>query len=157
MNFSPWRHNDVNAQYNNFYNISYNSVLDFVSNVAPTTTKIYQNIALESTDIWEVDITTRNGQRTNVNLVDFTGGGNFVWEEGHGTKENVHHAAIMGDLNTPNMISPNMAKIEGNRMRDTSSTFRLILPEPASQQENVLFSVKIGFTPSGSPNLLGNQ
>ena len=64
--------------------------------------------------------------------------------------ENIHHSFIKGDLNSPG------GKIEGDRIRDTSIMTSLTLPVGPAQEENTLFSVKFGITPSGSPDLLGN-
>ena len=149
-NGAPYKHNSSIVNYNTFYNTPYISTLYFPSNVSPSTTKIYNNIAEESTDIWEVEINTRNGQNTTITTQEFTNGQTFVWEEGHGTKENIHHSFIKGDLNSPG------GKIEGDRIRDTSIMTSLTLPIGPAQEENTLFSVKFGITPSGSPDLLGN-
>ena len=150
-NGDPWIHNsDMLSNYNTFYGTTYSSIVDIISNVEPTTNKIYNTISQESTDIWEATLNTRNGQETTVSINEFTGGQSFVWEEGHGTKENVHHAVIMGDVNSVG------GKIEGNRMRDTSINVRLTLPVGPAQEENTLFSVNFGISPSGSPNLIGN-
>jgi len=147
---APYQHNSSSSGYNTFYNTSYMSRLDFPSNISPDATKVYNNIAEESTDIWEVEINTRNGQNTTVTTQEFTNGQSFVWEEGHGTKENIHHAVIKGDLNSSG------GKVEGDRIRDTSIMTSLTLPVGPSQEENTLFSIKFGITPSGSPDLLGN-
>lgn len=147
---TPYQHNVSSSGYNTFYNVPYASRLDFPSNISPGATKVYNNIAEESTDIWEVEINTRNGQNTTVTTQEFTNGQSFVWEEGHGTKENIHHAVIKGDLNSSG------GKIEGDRIRDTSIMSSLTLPVGPSQEENTLFSIKFGITPSGSPDLLGN-
>ena len=136
--------------FNNFYNVDYPSKIDFPSNVSPGTTKIYNTIIEESTDIWEVEINTRNRQRAFITTQDFTNGQSYVWQEGHGTKENVHHTNISGDVNSLG------GKIEGDRIRDTSIMASLTLPIGPAQEENTLFSVKFGITPSGSPDLLGN-
>lgn len=169
----PWQHNhgetcitiptvpptlECTPKYNIFHDVEYDSIIDVPSNSNPTINKIYQTIAEEATNIWEVEsMDTRNGQNTDVSLTDFTKGQTFAWQEGHGTKENIHHAVIMGDKNTPNMASTVEAKIEGDRMRDTSAIFRMRLPIPAAQEQNVLFSITFGFIPSGSPDLVGNQ
>ena len=145
-----YRHNSSAVEYNTFYNVSYPSRLYFPSNMSPDATKVYNTIAEESTDIWELSITTRNGQNTTVTTQEFTNGQTFVWEEGHGTKENIHHAFIRGDVNSAG------GKIEGDRIRDTSIMASLTLPVGPAQEENTLFSVKFGLTASGSPDLLGN-
>ena len=151
----PWQHNITGDEipYNVFHDMPGNSILYIPSNSMPTVNKIYQTISEDATDVWEVtSMTTRNGQETNMLLTDFTGGVSASWQFGHGTKENVHHASIMCDINTPNVSLP---KIEGDRMRDTSAMFKLRLISPTKQ--NVLFSVKFGFIASGSPDLFGNQ
>ena len=147
----PYQHNSSVVSYNTFYNVPYVSSLYFPSNISPDATKVYNNISEESTDIWEVEINTRNGQNTTVTTQEFTNGQSFVWEEGHGTKENIHHAVIKGDLNSSG------GKVEGDRIRDTSIMTSLTLPVGPSQEENTLFSIKFGITPSGSPDLLGNM
>ena len=147
---APWKHNSEVNGYNTFYGNSFVSQMDFPSNASPDTNKIYNNIAEESTDIWEVEINTRNGQSTTITTTEFTNGQTFVWQEGHGTKENVHHAVIKGDINSDG------GKIEGDRIRDTSVMASLTLPIGPAQSENTLFSVKFSITPSGSPDLVGN-
>ena len=149
-NGTIWKHNSSNVDYNTYYQTKYSSQLDIISNSSPDLTKIYNNIKEESTDIWEAEINTRNGQNTTVLTNNFTGGQTFSWEEGHGTKENIHHAVIMGDENSSG------GKIEGDRIRDTSIMASLSLPIGPAQEENTLFSVKFGIAPSGSPDLLGN-
>ena len=149
LNGTPWIHNSNSVSYNSFYGATYDSIVDVISNISPTINKVYNTISEESTDIWEAQINTKNGQFTTVTTNDFTNAQTFVWEEGHGTKENIHYAVIKGDIN-------NGGKIEGNRMRDTSANIRLTLPVGPSQNENTLFSVNFGITPSGSPDLLGN-
>jgi hypothetical protein len=166
----PWQHNHgetcvmggktliCTPKYNIFHDVEYDSIIDVISNRIPTANKIYQTISEEATDIWEVEsMDTRNGQNTDVPVTDFTQGRTFSWQEGHGTKENIHHAVIMGDKKTPNMANTIEAKIEGDRMRDTSAIFRMRLPSPAAQEQNVLFSITFGFILSGSPDLVGNQ
>jgi len=145
-----YRHNSSDVEYNTFYGIPHASRLYFPSNMSPDATKVYNTIAEESTDIWEVFINTRNGQSTTITTQEFTNGQTFVWEEGHGTKENIHHAFIRGDVNSTG------GKIEGDRIRDTSIMAGLTLPVGPAQEENTLFSVKFGLTASGSPDLLGN-
>ena len=121
----------------------------------PDITKVFHSISEHANNIWEVDaFYTRNGQMTDVTLAEFTGGNTYSWEEGHGTKENIHHATIKSNILTPGIVNP---KIEGDRMRDTSAMCRLLLAAPANQEQNVLFSIKFGFIPSSNPSLIHNQ
>ena len=145
-----WLHNTGN-RYNSFYGVDYVSTMTIVSNKFPSDTKIYQTISEESTDIWSASLTTRNGQQTNIAIGNFTGGAGLSWEEGHGTKENVHHSNIMSDINSAGGI------IEGDAIRDSSLLGELILPIGPAQEQNVLYSVNLGFSVSGSPDLLANQ
>ena len=131
------------------------SILEFPINVIPDINKVFHTISEHANNIWEVDaFYTRNGQMTDVTLVEFTGGNTYSWEEGHGTKENIHHATIKGDVLTPGIANP---KIEGDRMRDTSAMCRLVLPAPSNQEQNVLFAIRFGFIASSSPSLIENQ
>ena len=144
-----------NPVYNNFYGVQYPSVFEFPINKFPDATKVFENISLHSNRIWEVDaFYTRNGQLTDITLEEFTGGNTFVWEEGHGTKENIHYSVIKCDILTPGLVNP---KLEGDRMRDTSAMCRLVLSNPDSEQQTVLFSVTCGFIMSSNPSLMNNQ
>lgn len=155
-----YKHNSLedangNPVYNNYYGVQYPSVFEFPVNKFPDATKVFQNISVHSNRIWEVDaFYTRNGQLTDITLEEFTGGNTFVWEEGHGTKENVHYSVIKCDVLTPGLVNP---KLEGNRMRDTSAMCRLVLSNPTSEQQTVLFSVAFGFIMSSNPALMNNQ
>ena len=154
-----YQHNaaeDANGEpvYNNFYGTEWASILEFAVNKFPGTTKIFQNISEHANNIWRVDsFYTRNGQMTDLTLNDFTGGNTYAWEDGHGTKENIHYSIIKCDLlsGVPN------PKIEGNRMRDTSAMCRLVLSNPEAQSQNVFFSVTFGFIISTNPTLINSQ
>tara|TARA_R110002167_G_scaffold3430_5_gene16777 strand:+ start:17934 stop:22367 length:4434 start_codon:yes stop_codon:yes gene_type:complete len=146
--------NDVSI-YNNFYGVDHPSVLEFPVNSMPDVTKVFHTISEHANNIWEVDaFYTRNGQMTDISRIEFTGGNTYTWEEGHGTKENIHNATIRCDVLTPGIVNP---KIEGDRMRDTSVMCRLALPIPQAQEQNVLFAIRFGFIASSSPSLIGNQ
>tara|TARA_R110002020_G_scaffold1420_1_gene6427 strand:- start:2744 stop:7090 length:4347 start_codon:yes stop_codon:yes gene_type:complete len=143
------------ALYNNFYGVDYESHIEFALNQLPDITKVFHSISEHSNNIWELDsLYTRNGQVTNIFLNEFTGGTTYNWEKGHGTKENIHNATIRCDVLSPGIAN---AKIEGNRMRDTSAMCRLALPIPQAQEQTVLFSIKFGFIPSSNPSLIQNQ
>ena len=146
----PWLHNSNNV-YNQFYGSDFPSTITIVSNQFPSDTKIYQTISEESTDIWTSSLITRNGQQTNITIGNFTAGAGLSWEEGHGTKENVHHSNIMCDVNSAGGIT------EGDAIRDSSLIAELILPVGPAQEQNVLYAVNLGFSVSGSPDLLANQ
>jgi len=89
---------------------------------------------------------------TNISFEEFTNNATFSWEEGHGTKENIHNAVIRCNILTPGVANP---KIEGDRMRDTSIMCRLLLDSPRAQGQTVLFSVTVNFVPSSGPDLIG--
>lgn len=142
-----------NALYNNFYGLPTTSKLEFAFNKFPDVTKVYHNISEHSNNIWAVEaLYTRNNQLTDISLEEFTGGNTFTWEDGHGTKENIHNAVIRCDVLTPGLTIP---KIEGNRMRDTSIMCRLSLDNVTGQAFTVLFGVSISFITSSGPNLVG--
>ena len=144
-----------NPVYNTFYNVEFESILEFPFNSFPDVTKIYQSITEDASDIWEVDaLYTRNNQVTNISREEFTNGAVYTWQAGHGTKENKHNAVIRCNLLTPGVALP---KIEGDRMRDTSIMCRLQLPAPLAVRQNVLFSVNCGFVTSTNPTDNKNQ
>ena len=155
---SIYKHNslqDLNGDpvYNIFYDIEQDSVLEFPFNGNPDTTKIYHNISEHSNNIWSIDaLHTRNSQMTDISFEEFTNNAAFSWEEGHGTKENIHNAVIRCNVLTPGVTNP---KIEGDRMRDTSIMCRLLLDSPRAQGQTVLFSVTVNFIPSSGPDLIG--
>ena len=155
---SIYKHNsleDSNGDpvYNIFYDMEQDSVLEFPFNNHPDTTKVYHNISEHSNNIWSIDaLHTRNNQMTDISFEEFTNNAAFSWEEGHGTKENIHNATIRCDILTPGVANP---KIEGDRMRDTSIMCRLLLDSPRAQEQTVLFSVTVNFIPSSGPDLIG--
>ena len=143
------------ALYNNFYGVDYDSQIEFAINSLPDITKVFHSISEHANNIWELEaLYTRNGQITNIFINEFTGGATYNWEQGHGTKENIHNATIRCNITTPGVVNP---KIEGDRMRDTSAMCRLSLPIPQAQKQNVLFSIRFGFIPSSNPSLIENQ
>ena len=128
--------------------------MSFPFNIYPDTTKVFHSITEDASDIWEVIISTRHGQMTNISRVEFTNGTTYPWEDGHGTKENKHNTLIRCDTLTPGVTNP---KIEGDRMRDTSIMCIFDLPIPQAQEENVLFSANCGFITSTNPSANKNQ
>ena len=155
---SIYKHNsleDSNGDpvYNIFYDMEQDSVLEFPFNNHPDTTKVYHNISEHSNNIWSIDaLHTKNNQMTDISFEEFTNNAAFSWEEGHGTKENIHNAVIRCNILTPGVANP---KIEGDRMRDTSIMCRLLLDSPRAQGQTVLFSVTVNFIPSSGPDLIG--
>ena len=94
---------------------SFPSHVSVVSNMSPSENKIYQSVSEESSDVWQIDyIETEEGQITRVPENAFTKGNEFSWQEGSGTKENIHYANIPMDENSPGGI------INGDRIRGHS-------------------------------------
>jgi hypothetical protein len=90
---------------NTFYGIEYFSQVKIVTNIDPSSVKVFQNISIESSDRWEViSFTTPEGQLSRV-LID-------RWKK----KENIYYADILRDINTPNVQYP---IINGHPIRST--------------------------------------
>lgn len=101
---------DSNTLYNNFYGVQYNSEIDLVGNADPASVKVLQAISEETPEAWTAEITTPNGQLTNVRDQDFS------------LRENLQYAEVWRDANTPNIVNP---EINGDMMRDQSFLVKL--------------------------------
>lgn len=124
-----YTHN-TNGLYNNFYNNQYSSIVELLSNVEPSSIKFYNNIYTESSSPFSMLARNQFGQETSL-IVD-----DFVDDEG------VWKAALLRDVNTPNVTNP---LFEGDEMRCHSMVVRL---ENIDTELVTIFSVGIGLNPS---------
>ncbi len=133
-----WKHNENSIQ-NNFYGVQYASEIDVVGNLAPDNEKILMAIA-QSTDLDKVwaapSITTPNGQESNLIESDFE------------IKENIPSAAVLFDVNTPNITNP---LIEGDTMRDRTFLIKLKYTGTVFSK---LFSVNLEYIISNLHNII---
>lgn len=107
---SLYTHNS-NSVYNNFYGVQYTSEVWPIINGEPSSNKSLQAISEECPVVWEAyDISTENGQSTNLIAADFE------------TKQNLQYAGVLRDVNSPNIVNP---LIEGDEMVDTSFLIKL--------------------------------
>ena len=123
-------HERDEENYNNFYFKDtpstpltmerFPSEITTISNVEPSVVKIYQAVSQEASDVWEIPfIETEHGQTSNLSIQDFSNNQDFVWQEGHGTKEHIHYSNLLMD------DSSRGGAIEGDRLRDTSLVAKL--------------------------------
>tara|TARA_R110000787_G_scaffold284584_2_gene398491 strand:+ start:17340 stop:21689 length:4350 start_codon:yes stop_codon:yes gene_type:complete len=96
-----------NKEYNKFYGNDVSSDLWLISNEIPSNNKVYKAVSTESDDVWSVSIENKHGQATNVLISDFD------------TRENIHYAQVLNDINSPGGI------IEGDKIRSTSALIKL--------------------------------
>jgi len=126
--------------YNNFYGDDVPSNLWLISNESPSNNKVYTAFSQESTDIWEVEFETKEGQKSNLITSNFD------------TRENIHYSDIMNDINSPGGI------VEGNRIRSTSLLAKLTLPvsnitnSVLGNRFSKLFAVNFNLFPSYRSN-----
>lgn len=125
-----YTHNS-NPLHNNFYGQQYSSEIHVVSNLNPNEVKVYDNISLESTDVFEAyEITNNSGQLSNLITSDFE------------LYENMWYATLWKDVNTPNITNP---LIEGDSIR--GSEILLKLRNSSTGYEKIL-AVNVSQTPS---------
>ena len=119
-------HNE-NSTYNNFYGLQFSSLIEFLSNIEPSSNKMYNHIFSESTHVFAMPLATNQyGQKSSLIESDFT------------EFEGVWKAAFLRDENTPNVTNP---LIEGDTMRCHSMN---ILLENKDTGLVTLFAVGIG-------------
>lgn len=109
-----WRHNTLDTR-NNFFGVQYDSVIRFVANVEPYTVKTFDSLAVDSNEIWssptqgmiriEPNQQFPNGMETRLIAAKFR------------NKEGVFYSDFMRDMNSPNQPSPQVALLEGRKMR----------------------------------------
>ena len=100
-----------NDTYNNFYGVQFSSEIWIPVNGDPSKVKVLQAVSEESNEVWAAtDITTLEGQSSNLITSDFE------------LKEGVRYAAVLRDINTPNIVNP---LIEGETMRSQSFLVKL--------------------------------
>ena len=109
-----WHHNrgggdntTIPVHYGEFYGINHKSHLWLISNDHPSNIKVYNTISQESDDVWTTLIETKEGQSTSIIESDFD------------TRENIHYAQILNDINSPGGL------IEGDRIRGASALLKL--------------------------------
>jgi len=113
--------------YNNYYGVSWPTVITTVSNMYPSNVKVWESIGLESTEAWQMtEAINENGQETSIELTDFE------------DKENMYYAYMRGDINTLNVADP---IINGDVMRDVTMTASFTNP---SQNFLKIFAVNFG-------------
>lgn len=119
-------HNSNNI-YNNFYGKQFNSNVKIVSNEAPSNIKVFSNIYQESSDAWNCILTNQYGQKSFLEVTDFE------------LNEGVYYAALLKDINTPNVALP---LIEGDDMRCYEMTIDM-----TNNSTNFvrLFAINVGF------------
>jgi hypothetical protein len=131
-----WHHDrgvDVNGdkEYNKWYGVGALSELDLVSNESPSNNKVYKAISIEADSIWGTVITNKHGQLTNLQEADFD------------TRENIHYAQILNDINSPGGI------IEGDKIRSVSAIIKLVNSSNSLQR---LFGINLNIFSSERNN-----
>lgn len=125
-----YTHN-TNPVYNNFYGTQYSSEIHVVGNAEPNQVKVYDNISLESTDVFEAyEITNNQGQLSNLINSDFE------------LYEGKWYATLWKDVNTPNVTDP---LINGDSIRDSEILIKL---RNSSTGYEKILAVNISQTPS---------
>jgi hypothetical protein len=119
-------HNSNNI-YNNFYGKQFNSNVKMVSNEAPSNIKVFSNIYQESSDAWSCILTNKYGQESSLEVTDFE------------LNEGVYYAALLKDINTPNVALP---LIEGDDMRCYEMTIDMTNSNTSFVR---LFAINVGF------------
>ncbi len=94
FNGQLYKHN-VNILYNNFYGVQLPQRAKVIGNSDPSTMKRYMNMSLETNKPWSApSINTPSGQESELVESDFE------------LIENVYHADLLKDANTPNVENP---------------------------------------------------
>ena len=129
-----YNHNE-NSLYNNFYGEQFTSKLRFLSNVSPSSIKVYNSIFLESSHKWAMPSAINQfGQKTSLIVED------FVDDEG------VFKSSFLKDENTPNVTLP---LIEGDDIRCHSLDVEI---ESSDVEAVKVFAVGINLTESQLTN-----
>ena len=110
-NGGVWLHNSISLFYNNFYGQQYPSDLSVVGNTPPNEVKVYNNLSLESSGVWEAyEIVNNQGQLSNLITSDFE------------LYEGKWYSSFLMDINTPNITDP---LINGDNLRDSIILLKL--------------------------------
>jgi hypothetical protein len=124
-----------NSVYNNFYGTQYSSKIKLSTNMHPSTTKVFCNIATEG-GLWvAISFDTPEGQNSSLLASDYE------------NLENVFYATIMRDINTVGLSGFKVPIIDGDEMR---STYLLTTLENTSTTKAFLYAADIGFQPMPS-------
>lgn len=116
-----------NTLYNNFFGVQEESIIEFLSNIEPERIKFYNNINVKATSPFSMPLASNQyGQETSLETTDFD------------DDEGVYKAAILRDINTPNVALP---LIEGDEIRCHSLKIKLQSDDTALVK---LFGVGIG-------------
>ena len=130
-----WLHNLNTLQQNKFYGVQDNSEIWIYCNVSPSDIKVFTDLGLEATAIWEaIDIITPSGQSSELLTIDFK------------EIEGQFFAPILKDKNTPNVDFP---IVQGDPVRGQWCLFKLRYSADLFAK---LYSVNISFIISNLHN-----